>query len=38
MIEGNPRQLPRMIKFLLDVIQYAVMAGAFYMMMKYPPP
>lgn len=38
MIDGNPRQLPRMIMFLINVLQYSAMAFAFYMMMKYPPP
>lgn len=38
MIDGNVKSLPRLIKLLIDVVQYAVLAGALYMMMKYPPP
>jgi hypothetical protein len=37
-IDGDARKLPRMIKFLVDVLQYATLAFALYMMMKYPPP
>lgn len=38
MIDGNPRQLPRLIKFLIDVLQYGALALAVWAMMKYPPP
>ena len=38
MIDGDYRKLPRLVKFLLDVIQYAVLAGALWMMLKYPVP
>jgi hypothetical protein len=37
-IDGDVKKLPRLVKFLIDVLQYAVLAGALFMMMKYPPP
>lgn len=36
MIDGDVRKLPRLIKFLLDILTYAALAVSFYMMLKYP--
>lgn len=38
MIDGDLKTLPRLIKFLIDLLQYAVIAGAVFLMLKYPPP
>lgn len=38
MIDGNAKTLPRLVKLLIDVLQYAALGFALWAMMKYPPP